>query len=309
MKVELKDKETNIQGITRILATGKENIKKVACYLILVLVSFCLMFPVIYMTANSFMGEKEIQKNYGTLMTSDDLKRSKTEYMSFRMIPDKVTFMQYYQALLRKPKFLQMFWNSIILTVPILLGQLVVSTFAAYAFSKFRFPLRDFIFFVFIIVMMMPFQVTLVPNYIMLKKMNIIGKYLSVILPGTFSTFGVFLLRQFMIGIPDEYCEAAKIDGASSLKVFYRIILPQCKGAIASLAILVFIDNWNMVEQPLIFLKEQAMHPLSVFLSSINGSELGIAFACGLLYMIPTLLIFMYGEEYLVEGIQLSGMK
>lgn len=309
MKIELKGKEMSLRRISKILAAGKENIKKTACYFVLVLVSFCLLFPVIYMTANSFMSQKEIQKNYGTLMTSEDSKKAKPQYMSFRLIPEKVSFAQYYQALLRKPKFLQMFWNSIILTVPILLGQLIVSTLAAYAFSKFRFPLRDFIFFMFIIIMMMPFQVTLVPNYIILKKLNLLGSYLAVILPGTFSTFGVFLLRQFMISIPDEYCEAAKIDGASSLRVFWNVILPECKGALASLAILVFIDNWNMVEQPLIFLKNQAMHPLSVFLSSINGSELGIAFACGLLYMIPTLLIFMYGEEYLVEGIQLSGIK
>ncbi|MDP4181848.1 MAG: carbohydrate ABC transporter permease [Bacillota bacterium] len=275
----------------------------------MVFVSISLLFPVIYMFANSFMGEKEIQKNYGALMTVNDSKKAEPEYMSFKLIPDPVSFMQYYKALLRSPKFLQMFWNSCLLTLPILLGQLIVSTLAAFAFSKFKFPLRNVIFFMFIIVMMMPFQVSLVPNYIILKKLNLLGGYLSVILPGTFSTFGVFLLRQFMISIPDELCEAAKVDGASSMRIFLNIILPQCKGALASLAILVFIDNWNMVEQPLIFLKDQAMYPLSIFLSAINGNELGIAFACGLIYMIPAVLIFLYGEKYLVEGIKLSGMK
>ncbi len=309
MKAELKRNETGFRSLLKVWTQGIKKIKKAVYYFIIVLVSFCLLFPVIYMTANSFMGEKEIRENYGTLMEAEDSKKEKIEYMNFRLIPEHVSFMQYYQALLRKPRFINMFWNSIILTLPILLGQLVVSTFAAYAFSKFRFPFRDFIFFVFIIVMMMPFQVTLVPNYIIMKKINLLGSYLSIILPGTFSTFGVFLLRQFMIGIPDEYCEAARIDGASSLRIFLNVILPECKGALASLAILVFIDNWNMVEQPLIFLKDETVHPLSVFLSRINSGEMGIAFACGLLYMIPTLLIFLYGEEYLVEGIQLSGMK
>ncbi len=309
MKAELKRNETGFRSLLKVWTQGIKKIKKAVYYFIIVLVSFCLLFPVIYMTANSFMGEKEIRENYGTLMEAEDSKKEKIEYMNFRLIPEHVSFMQYYQALLRKPRFINMFWNSIILTLPILLGQLVVSTFAAYAFSKFRFPFRDFIFFVFIIVMMMPFQVTLVPNYIIMKKINLLGSYLSIILPGTFSTFGVFLLRQFMIGIPDEYCEAARIDGASSLRIFLNVILPECKGALASLAILVFIDNWNMVEQPLIFLKDETVHPLSVFLSRINSGEMGIAFACGLLYMIPTLLIFLYGEEYLVEGIQLSGKK
>jgi multiple sugar transport system permease protein len=157
--------------------------------------------------------------------------------------------------------------------------------------------------------MMMPFQVTLVPNYIILKKLNLLGTYWSIILPGIFTTFGVFLLRQFMMYIPDEYCEAAKIDGAGYLRTFYCIILPQCKGALVSLAILVFVDNWNMVEQPLIFLKDEGMYPLSIFLSMINSDDIGIAFACGFLYMLPTLLIFLYGENHFVEGIQLSGIK
>ena len=146
-------------------------------------------------------------------------------------------------------------------------------------------------------------------QYITLKKLGLLGSYLAVILPGIFNTFGVFLLRQFMIRIPDEYGEAAKIDGAGHFRIFASVVLPQCKGALASLAILAFIDNWNMVEQPLIFLKNMDMHPLSVFLRDINYSELGLAFACGVLYMIPPLIIFFYGENHLVQGIQLSGIK
>ena len=184
-----------------------------------------------------------------------------------------------------------------------------MATLAAYAFSKLKFPFSDTIFFIYIIVMMMPFQVTLVPNYIMLKNLNLMGSYWAVIFPGVFSTFGVFLLRQFMMYIPDDYFEAAKIDGAGYIQSLFSILLPQCKGAVASLSILVFIDNWNMVEQPLIFLDNENMHPLSIFLSKINEMDIGIAFACGILYMIPTLLVFLYGENYLIEGIELSGVK
>ncbi len=293
-------------------------IQSIVKYVVLVCISAALLFPVIYMVTNSFMSNSEVLRNYSvissggtenTVISDEGTEETEHSYINFTLIPDTVSFMQYYNVLLRKPKFLLMFWNSVFLTVPIVVGQIIVATLAAYAFSKLKFPFSDKIFFIYIIVMMMPFQVTLVPNYIVLKNLDLMGSYWSIILPGTFATFGVFLLRQFMIYIPDEYCEAAKIDGAGYLKSFFRIILPQCKGALASLAILVFIDNWNMVEQPLIFLENETMHPLSIFLSRINEQEIGIAFACGMLYMIPTLLVFLYGENYFIEGIEMSGVK
>lgn len=283
-------------------------LKSFTKYLIIICISAALLLPVVYMLSNSFMSSREVIQNYSAV-SETVAEEGKAPKITFSLIPETVSFMQYYNVLLRKPKFLFMFWNSVIVTLPILLGQIVVSAMAAYAFSKLKFPFSNKIFFLYIIVMMMPFQVTLVPNYIILDRINLLGSYWSIILPGVFSTFGVFLLRQFMINIPDDYCEAAKIDGAGYWRSFSAILLPQCKGAIASLAILVFIDNWNMVEQPLIFLKDETMHPLSIFLSRINSQDIGIAFACGILYMVPTLLIFLYGENYFIEGIELSGIK
>lgn len=297
-------------------------IKSFIKYALLVIISFTLLFPVLYMVTNSFMSSREVIDNISILSgdsesvntdntadSSNDNKEIRQRYISFRLIPEQVSLMQYYNVLLRKPKFLVMFWNSVFMTLPIMIGQIIVATLAAYAFSKLKFPGSDTIFFLYIIVMMMPFQVTLVPNYIMLSKLNLLGSYWAVIFPGAFATFGVFLLRQFMMYIPEDYCEAAKIDGAGYVKSFFHVILPQCKGALASLAILVFIDNWNMVEQPLIFLKDETMHPLSIFLARINEGEIGIAFACGILYMIPALLVFLYGENYFIEGIEISGIK
>jgi multiple sugar transport system permease protein len=262
------------------------------------------------MLTNSFMSSREAVSTYSVIAGSGDIiNNAKIESIGFKLIPDQINFLQYYDVLLRKPKFLIMFWNSVIVTIPILLGQIMVSALAAFAFSKLRFPFRNTIFFIYIIVMMMPFQVTLVPNYIMLKKLDLLGTYWAVILPGVFTTFGVFLLRQFMMLVPDEYCEAGRIDGAGHFVMFMKIILPQCKGVLASLAILVFVDNWNMVEQPLIFLKDETMYPLSIFLFRINAGDIGLAFACGVLYMLPALVTFLYGENYFVEGIQLSGIK
>lgn len=282
--------------------------QKVFFYLLLAVVALAFLLPMVYMFTNSFMDSDEILNTYA-IMNADADYSNKVGKMELKLIPDEVSLMQYYRVLLRKPLYLRLFWNSMVLTVPIVLGQIVVGAFAAFSFSKLRFPFRDKIFFIYIIVMMMPFQVTLVPNYIMIRKLDIIGSYLAVILPGIFTSFGVFLLRQFMRGIPDEYCESAKMDGAGYLRILLHVMLPQCKSGMASLAILSFIDNWNMVEQPLVFLENSNMHPLSIFLSGINGGATGLAFASGILYMTPPLLMFLYGENYFVQGIQLTGIK
>ena len=115
-------------------------------------------------------------------------------------------------------------------------------------------------------------------------------------------------MTQFVKSIPDEQCEAAKVDGASHVQILFRIIMPQCKAAVVSLAILSFVDNWNMIEQPLILL-ENGKQPLSTFLSQINNTELGLAFACGVMFMLPSILMFLKGEEELLQGIQHFDMK
>ncbi|KHD37582.1 sugar ABC transporter permease [Clostridium acetobutylicum] len=263
-------------------------------YTTLVIFAIAAIFPVIYMISSSFMGEEEV--------------RNALQSFKFHIIPDEFTLIQYYNSLLRQPDFLLKFWNSVILTLPTVIGQIIVSIFGAYAFAKIKFKYKTQIFFMFIILMIMPYQVTLVPIYIIMKKLNLVGSYASVILPGIFSTFGVFLMTQFMKSIPDEQCEAAKIDGANDIQILFKIIIPQCKGALVSLIILSFIDNWNMIEQPLILLGDKKQ-PLSTFLSQINSGELGIAFACSVIFMIPSILMFLKGEDELLEGIQHLDMK
>ena len=130
-----------------------------------------------------------------------------------------------------------------------------------------------------------------------------VGDYFA----GIFAPFSVFIFTKFMRRIPNAVVEAAKLDGANEFQIFTQIFIPLCKGTIYSVAILVFIDYWNMVEQPLILLKDSELHPLSVFLSKVNTSDAGIAFAVATVYMVPTLLMFLYSEDYLVEGISYSG--
>lgn len=287
-------------------------IKRIIITLLLTLLAIGFLFPLALTISNSFMSEQEISDNYD-MVTSKSFAGYKdntiSKHVKLNLIPNEAVLKQYYTVLIEKSQFLLMFWNSVKLVVPIVFGQVIVAAMAAYAFAKLRFKYRDILFFVYIIVMLMPFQVTLVQNYLVADKLNLLNTHLSIILPGIFNTFGVFLLKQFMENIPDSYIEAAKMDGASEFDIVIKLIIPLCKGGIAAAAILIFIDNWNMVEQPLILLKDAVKLPLSIYLSQITEGEKGVSFAASTLYMIPMLLIFLNGENYLVEGIQLSGIK
>lgn len=268
----------------------------------------CLIFAVLFLLptvltiTNSFMSEAEIKANYGMIFsTTTGGYVSKTVNLKF--IPDEVTFSQYITGLIKSPEYLLKFWNSVIFVVPIVLFQVAIASVAAYSFTRWRGKIRSGIFFFYVILMLMPYQVTLVPNYLVSDWLGILNTRWSIILPGVFAPFSVFLLTKFMRRIPYSLIEAAKVDGASEWQIFTKICIPQCRSALYSIAILVFIDYWNMVEQPLILLDDPDKQPLSVFLSSINSGEIGLAFAMATVYMIPSLLLFLHGEEYLVEGI------
>jgi len=303
-KQALRKKRITIKSVNR--AAGKY-----LTILILSSAAILMVMPLVLTVTNSFMSEAEIGYYYSK--TATGIKNGNSEsidyYRLIRFIPDIATLRQYYTVLLKKTQYFFLFWNTAGVVVSIVAGQTAVASMAAFAFSKLDFKFRDRLFFVYIVVMMMPFQVTLVPNYIVADFLHLVNNRLSIILPGIFSAFGVFLLRQFMVHIPDAYCESAVVDGASTLVIFLRIIVPMSKAGIASLVILSFIDNWNMVEQPLIFINDSTKMPLSVFLSFISSNERGIAFAASSIYMAPMLLVFLYGEDYLVEGIKLSGLK
>lgn len=275
--------------------------------------------PIVLTMTNSFMTQDEITANYGVVFgageseSTDAMGNQKavTKYISqtvnLKFIPDMVSFKQYYTVLFNSPEYLLKFWNSVFLTVPVVIFQVALASLAAFGFSRYQGKVREAIFFGYIILMLMPYQVTLVPNYLVARWLNLLDTRWSIILPGIFAPFSVFLLTKNMRRIPKSYIEAAELDGAGEWKVFTRVCLPMCKGALVSVSMLVFIDYWNMVEQPLIMFSDQEMYPLSVFLSEINSGEVGVAFAVAVIYMVPTLLMFLWGEEYLEEGITYSG--
>lgn len=262
--------------------------KKIVKYIFLLLVTAIFLFPVVYMIACSFMSGSQI---------SEMLDFANGEYKNLNIIPEMFTLEQFYQVFFRRPEYLLKFWNSVIIALPTVIGQVIVSALAAFAFAKLKFPFRDKLFFVYIVLLILPLQVTLVPNYIILDNMNLLNNFLAIILPGTFSAFGICLLRQSIKYIPDTSIEAARIDGASYFKIFTRIILPQIKGGLITLTLLSFIDNWNVVEQPLIYFDDSSMYPLSITMSDISDSDYGIIFACGVMFMIPALIIYFYGHK------------
>ncbi len=296
-----------------------KKVHRVILTIIALVFSFSFLVPTILTVASSFMAESELDSNYGVIFkkyagNSDSMYEESTPKSSYtsdkvnlKIIPDKVSLSQYATVLLKSPDYLLKFWNSIIYVVPIVLFQIAIALGASYAFMRVRSKFRAIVFFIYVALMLMPFQVTLVPNYIVAEKLGTLNTIWAILLPGFFAPFSVYLLTKFMRRIPHSLIEAAKLDGAGEWRIFTQVCVPLCKSAITSVAILLFIDYWNMVEQPVIMLNDADKYPLSVFLSQINQGETGIAFAVATIYMIPTILMFLNGEENLVEGISFAG--
>jgi multiple sugar transport system permease protein len=263
---------------------------------ILIAISLLYIFPIAYTFTNSFMDEKQINSYY------------------IETIPDQFNLQQYYSLALDKGEYFKFFLNSIKLTGVIIIGQIGIGIFAAFALAKLKFPGSNIIFAVYVLAVLLPFQVTLVPNYLVFDKLErlfdiqLLDTHLAIILPGVFSSFGVFLMRQFIRGIPNEIIEAARIDGASHIAILFKIVIPVIKPAIYSLVILTFIDNWNLIEQAIIFLDTPKKLPLSVFLENIYHEDYKVFFAAAVLYIMPALLILIKGERYLKEGLVMGGL-
>ncbi|MBB6734279.1 carbohydrate ABC transporter permease [Cohnella zeiphila] len=283
---------------------------RLALALILAATAAVMAVPVVLTFTNSLMTDREIGFDYGLIgQMTDAASGGKDAFVQLKIIPDWLSFGQYRQVLVQSPKFLRMFWNSAAMVAPIVAGQAAVASLAAYAFAMLRFPGRDKLFLLYLMTMLMPFQVTLVPNYMVVDALGLMNKEAAIVLPGIFGAFGVFMLRQFMSHVPRAYAEAAKIDGAGQPTIFLRIALPLAKPGLAALTVLLFVDNWNMIEQPLVFLQDSFKQPLSLYLAQINQEARGVGFAASTLYMAPMILLYSYAESYFVEGVQLSGLK
>ena len=272
---------------------------------LLCVVSFFVLLPIVLTFLYSFFPQSEIKAYLATRNNySDDT------FMQILLSPARVSLRQYYTVLIEKPMYLQLFVNSAKYTCAILAGQALVIPMTAYALSRFRFHGRDLLFFCVLVLMLLPFQVTMAPSVITMRALGLMDTAWAVILPMVFSPFYIFLLRQFMIGLPNELLEAGMIDGAGTWRCFIHVVVPVCKPILGAAAALSFADCWNMVEQPLIYLsKRQSAMPLSVMFNQISTSNSEIAFAGAALYILPALLIYSYFQEDILLGIQLSELK
>lgn len=289
-----------------------KKIADIAVFLILLLLAGTVLFPVLFVTTHSFMSSEELNAAYGEILTAAAAPEDEDTAavpMDPHLIPREPSVNGYYEVFFASTEYTGRFARSLALAAAITGGQTILSCLSGYGFAKFRFPGKNLLFALMVLLMMLPLQVTLVPNYIVLDRLGLIGSYAALILPGICSAFGVFLLTQTFRSIPDSILEAARLDGAGQLKTLLLVVLPQAKSGIASLVILNFIDTWNMVEQPLVFLKDRTKYPLSVFLAQISNIDLSHAFVCGILAMLPVLFLFLLFKDALMTGIENSALK
>jgi len=288
----------------------KKKLKNIPVKTLLIAFALLYIIPLLIIFTNSFMSQGEISRHYSSVYDAfDSGLQGQTHYVEYQLIPDLISLDQYGTLLFKTPMYLDLFLNSLKLTLPIVIMQTVIGAAAAYGFTVWRFRFKEIVFCVYIIVMVLPFQATLVSNYIMADKIGILNTHLSIILPTGFSPFAVFIMRQSMKDIPKPIFEAAAMDGASHFQRFTRIALPLSKGGLASLMILSVADCWAMVEQPMIFLKDTSAEPLSVLLSQIGRQNIGLIFAASVFYMLPVVWLFLYGQEHFEQGIKLSALR
>lgn len=204
------------------------------------------------------------------------------------------------------PFTLYRFWNSLLICTAITAGHMVVSCWGGFALAKFPIPGKRGITVALIIVMLLPLQVTLVPSYLILSKLDLLDTVWALILPSVFSPFGTVVMWMTFRAVPDELLDAARLDGAGEHRILWKILLPAGKGGAASLLLLTFIDAWNMVEQPMVFLSNTSNYPISVFLASVNQESLALSFHGGLLAMLPVVLLLAYLRQELMDGAELT---
>lgn len=278
-------------------------LKKAASILILSAAAFLTAAPLVMLLSGSFMGGGEIYENFAPVL----LERNGMAF--WPVFPKYPTLQPFIQLLLDTPSFFVMFWNSCKQVFGILLGQMTIGVLAAWAFGRFDFYGKKALFFIYMVLMIMPFQVTMVSSYLVLDKFKLLDTHFAIILPAVFSTFPVFIMSKFFAGIPKSLLEAAKLDGAGELQLFLWIGLPLGTPGIISAALLGFLEYWNAMEQPLTFLKSRELWPLSLYLPEITVFDAGVSLVASVVMLTPALLIFLYGQNYLEQGIQASGLK
>lgn len=271
--------------------------------MILALLACLVWVPLWMLLTGSLMGAEEVEQNLAPVLSETG---GNAAWPLLSMYP---TLQPYVELLLDTPEFFAMFWNSCRQVFPVVLGQVLIGAPAAWAFARFQFPGRKALYGLYIVLMLMPFQVTMVSSYLVLDGLGLMNTIWAIILPGAVSTFPVFLMVRFFAAIPSALTEAAALDGAGPLAIFLHIGLPLGAPGILSAVALGFLEYWNALEQPLTFLQDKTLWPLSLYLPTVTAENAGASLAASVIMLTPALLIFLFGQRYLEAGISASGMK
>ncbi len=270
-----------------------EKITKVILYAVLIFVSLLMLVPFAWMLSSSLKLDKDVF------------------IVPIQWIPENPQWQNYIKIWTKIPlaKFVV---NTAKLTLIVTLLQLFTSSFAAYAFAKLNFRYKNALFLAYVATIAVPWQVYMVPQFMMMRSFGLNDTHLAIICLQAFSAFGVFMMRQFYQGIPDELCEAARIDGMSEYQIYAKIMLPLAKPALSTLTIFTFVNTWNDFLGPLIYLKTESKKTLQIGLRMFigqNSSEYGLIMAASVLSLIPVLVVFLALQKYFVEGIAATGVK
>lgn len=268
--------------------------RRIPIYIILSVISLIWVFPFLWMALSSLKTQREILAKPP------------------RLLPDHATlanFTKWFEQL----NFSTYFTNSIIVAVITVLGNIIFCSMVGYALAKMQFRGKNIVFGAVMVTLMVPSVATFVPLFVIIANLGLSNTYAALILPFLTQPVGVFLMRQFMTGIPDAVIEAARIDGAGELRIFFQIVLPQCGPAIATLSILTFLSSWNNFLWPLVAAQSDSMYTLPVALSLYstgqNATNYSVLLAGAVLIITPILLLFIFLQRYFIEGVAMTGIK
>lgn len=272
----------------------KERRKKMIFYLSATLISCFILIPFFWMVVTSL-------KERGALMV-----------IPIQWWPEKISFKAYQELFALDFPFTKSILNSLFVSVMVTFLTVMAAAMAAYVFAKIDFRGREILFSLYVATMMIPSQVTMIPNYLVLKYLGLLNSFTGLMLPSLFNAFATFMLRQNMKSIPDAYLEAAELDGATHVTIFFRIVLALSKPALATLAVITFMGAWNDYLWPLIILTERTKMTLPVGLSLLNGqysSRYNLLMAGALISMIPILIVYAFAQKYFEQGLSIGGIK
>ncbi len=282
---------------------GIRAVKKGLAAVCLLPSALLVLLPIALLLSGSLMDGLEMKGYLNPVFMNGE------EFISWKLLPDYPSFENYGKLLFGTPQFFILFWNSVKLVCCILAGQLLTAVPAAWGFAVYPAKGSRVLFSLYVVLMLLPFQVTMLSGYLVLDKLALIGTHQAIILPAVFSTFPVFLSYGGFRSIPPQMLEAARMDGAGELTLFIRIGLPLGKSGLLSAVALGFLEYWNMMEQPMAFLEEKALWPLSLYLPEITWGQAGFAFSASVITLVPAVFVFLMGQDYLEQGIVYSGLK